>query len=536
MPFNVNTSPQGAALSDQLMISDMAAAEAEQFRILIESVTDYAIYMLDASGYVSTWNTGAERIKGYRREEILGQHFSRFYTEEDRARNEPARTLEEAAREGRVEREGWRVRKDGSRFRANVVVDAIHDAAGRLIGFAKITRDITERAETQAALEQAREALFQSQKLEAIGQLTSGVAHDFNNLLTAVLSSLELLRRRLPDDPRSLQLLDNAVLAAQRGSGLTQHLLAFARRQSLATEVIDVGERIGGMRGLLAQALGPLVALDLRLPPDLPPVLADPNQLELAVLNIAVNARDAMPDGGPLVIAAQGETIGGDHETGLPPGPYLRLAIIDSGEGMDAETLTRAVEPFFTTKGTGKGTGLGLSMVQGMAAQLGGRLLLRSAPGEGTTAEVWLPVAKERGRPVRAASEPVPETVAGLTILAVDDDPLVLMNTVAILEDLGHRVVQANSARKALNIIGEGRGVDLVITDQAMPAMTGLQLVAAIRKERPELPAILATGYAELPPGAAAEFVKLDKPFREAELERAIAVAMARAEVPAGAG
>jgi CheY-like chemotaxis protein len=209
--------------------------------------------------------------------------------------------------------------------------------------------------------------------------------------------------------------------------------------------------------------------------------------------------------------------------------------VIDVGEGMDAETLARAVEPFFTTKGTGKGTGLGLSMVQGMAAQLGGRLVLHSRPGEGTTASIWLPVANEPPRPARPAPEPVPDAVPGLAILAVDDDPLVLMNTVAILEDLGHRVVQANSARKALAIIDGGRDVDLVITDQAMPAMTGLQLVAAIREERPGLPAILATGYAELPPGAAAEFVKLDKPFREADLERAIAVAMAKAEVPAGA-
>jgi PAS domain S-box-containing protein len=515
------------------MASTIAAAEAEQFRILIDSVTDYAIYMLDTNGLVSTWNAGAERIKGYRRDEVIGTHFSRFYTEEDRANGEPARILEAAAREGRVEKEGWRVRKDGSRFRANVVVDAIHDPAGRLIGFAKITRDITERAESQAALEKAREALFQSQKLEAIGQLTSGVAHDFNNLLTAVLASLELLRRRLPDDPRSLQLLDNAVLAAQRGSGLTQHLLAFARRQALATEVVDLAARINGMGGLLAQSLGPLVALDLRLPADLPPVLVDPNQLELAVLNLAVNARDAMPDGGPLVIAGRRETIGADHETELPAGAYLCLTITDAGDGMDAETLSRAVEPFFTTKGTGKGTGLGLSMVQGMVAQLGGRLVLKSRPGEGTTAAIWLPVATEPRQPMRPAAEPVPDAAPGLTILAVDDDPLVLMNTVAILEDMGHRVAQANSARKALNLIDGEPGVDLVITDQAMPVMTGLQLVAAIRERRPGLPAILATGYAELPPGEAADFVKLDKPFREADLMRAIAVAMARAPAPA---
>jgi CheY-like chemotaxis protein len=277
-----------------------------------------------------------------------------------------------------------------------------------------------------------------------------------------------------------------------------------------------------------------LVALDLRLPADLPPVLADPNQLELAVLNLAVNARDAMPDGGPLVIAGCRETIGANHETELPAGSYLCLTVTDAGDGMDAETLARAAEPFFTTKGTGKGTGLGLSMVQGMVAQLGGRLLLHSRPGEGTTAAIWLPVATESRPPARPAAETVPDAAPGLTILAVDDDPLVLMNTVAILEDMGHRVVQANSARKALNAIGEEPGVDLVITDQAMPMMTGLQLVAAIRERRPDLPAILATGYAELPPGAAADFIKLDKPFREADLTRAIAVAMAGAHVPIG--
>jgi CheY-like chemotaxis protein len=237
-----------------------------------------------------------------------------------------------------------------------------------------------------------------------------------------------------------------------------------------------------------------------------------------------------MPDGGPLVIAARSETIGPGHETGLPPGPYLCLTVTDAGEGMDAETLARAVEPFFTTKGTGKGTGLGLSMVQGMVAQLGGGLLLHSRPGEGTTAAIWLPVAVEAGSPARPAADPEPASVTGLTILAVDDDPLVLMNTVAILEDMGHSVIQANSGRKALNLAGEGPGIDLVITDQAMPVMTGLQLVAAIRERWPGLPAIVATGYAELPSGAAADFVKLDKPFREADLVKAIAVAMAGRE------
>jgi PAS domain S-box-containing protein len=497
----------------------------QQFRLLVQGVTDYALYMLDPQGHVSNWNFGAQRIKGYAPGEIIGRHFSQFYTEEDKARNEPQAALNIALREGRFEKEGWRVRKDGSRFWAHVVIDAIRDDTGALIGFAKITRDITERREAGQALDRAREALFQSQKMDAIGQLTGGVAHDFNNLLMAVLGSLELLGRRLPpEDERSRRLLDNAVEGAKRGATLTQRMLSFARRQELDTKPVDVAVLVRGIGELLQRSLGPLVAIRTTIPGDLPPVMADANQLELAILNLSMNARDAMPDGGEIDIAATCETVDAGHRTGLPSGRYLCLSIRDHGEGMDPDTLAKATEPFFTTKGVGKGTGLGLPMVHGMAEQVNGRLLLHSMPGQGTMAEIWLPVAQ--------AGAAVTDTGTGsdvqapahrtLTILAVDDDALVLFNTVAMLEDLGHRVLEAMSGEAALAQLRENK-IDLVITDQAMPQMTGAQLIDAIRAQWPGLPIILATGYAELPPGVARDTPKLAKPFAEADLAKIVA-------------
>jgi PAS domain S-box-containing protein len=499
-----------------------------RYRLLVEAITDYAVYMLDADGRIASWNAGAQRFKGYEAAEILGRHFSNFYTEEDRAAGMPARALATAAREGRFEGEGWRVRKDGTRFWTHVVIDPIREASGELIGFAKITRDLTERREAQLALEKAREALFQSQKIEALGQLTGGIAHDFNNLLMAVLGSLELLEKRLPDDPKMKALLENAVHGAQRGAALTQRMLAFARRQELKPSAVDVAGLVIGMADLLQRSLGPSILVETRFPLSLPPVLSDPNQLEAALLNLAVNARDAMPTGGPLVIAARESSVGpGDS---LAPGRYVRLSVSDAGEGMDEATLSRAMEPFFTTKGVGKGTGLGLSMVHGLAEQSGGRLVLRSRAGEGTTAELWLPVVI----PAEAAAAELPPqddapalaSTDQLVVLAVDDDPLVLMNTTLMLEELGHTALEASSGPQALEILGRESEVDLVITDQAMPTMTGVQLAEAIRSQRPGLPVILATGYAELPPGAEDLLQKLAKPFRQADLERAVAEAM----------
>src|SRR5579863_3105579 len=273
--------------------------------MLIEAITDYAIYMLDPDGTITSWNPGARRLKGYEESEIIGENFARFYTEEDREARLPQRALEIAAREGKFENEGWRVRKDGTKFRAYVVIDPIWNGAGRLVGFAKITRDITERMNAACALEEAREALLQSQKMEAIGHLTGGIAHDFNNLLMAIQSSLELLQRRLPEgDPKVARLIDNALQGARRGAALTQRMLAFARRQELKLEPIDVGHVVQQMTNLLQSSLGPSVRIETNFPRGLPQALADANQLELALLNLAINGRDAMPNGGTITIAA----------------------------------------------------------------------------------------------------------------------------------------------------------------------------------------------------------------------------------------
>jgi PAS domain S-box-containing protein len=494
----------------------------ELFRRLVEGVTDYAIYMLDPGGIVSNWNAGAQRIKGYGPDEIVGQHFSIFYTDEDRSRGEPARSLAIAEREGRFEAEAWRQRRDGTRFWANVVIDAIREPSGRLVGFAKITRDITERREAQLALDRTREALLHAQKIEAIGKLTGGVAHDFNNLLTVVLGSLDLLRRYVPnDDPRVSRLLDNALQGAQRGATLTQRMLAFARRQELDLRPVDLVELTRGMRDLLQRSLGPQIAIETRFPLALDSAMADPHQLETSLLNLAVNARDAMPAGGILTIAARNEVTVGDAK--LRPGRYVRLTMSDTGEGMDAETLARATEPFFTTKGTGKGTGLGLSMVHGMVEQLGGQLILHSKPGEGTAAEIWLPAA-ERPAEIDGTEAPAAaiERTKALTILAVDDDALVLANTRAMLEDLGHTVVMAYSGEQALEQLEQTSAIDLVITDHAMPKMTGSDLAKTIIARRPDMPIILATGYAELPTGADGSLPRLSKPYRQDALAHAI--------------
>lgn len=515
-------------LTERKAAQDRLRQKEEQFRLLVQSVTDYALYMIDPEGYVSSWNLGAERIKQYRAEEIIGQHFSKFYTEGDRLKGEPQNALATARREGRFEKEGWRVRKDGTQFWANIIIDPIRDETGAIIGFAKITRDITERRETQKALEQAREALAHSQKMDAIGQLTGGIAHDFNNLLMVILGSLELAGKRLPDDARVATPISNATQAAQRGAALTQRMLAFARRQDLDLKPIDIPALVRGMTDLLQSSLGPSVQIETHFPLKLDLVHADANQLEMALLNLAVNARDAMPDGGSIVIAAREETVKPRSRSKLKAGRYVRLSVKDTGEGMDKATLRRAMEPFFTTKGVGRGTGLGLSMVHGMTEQSGGRFFLKSQKGEGTTAEIWLPAAKAT-RPAQGGRF-IKDGVTGtrpLVVLAVDDDGLVLMNTAVMLQDMGHTVFEATSGNQALEILRREPSVDLVITDHAMPRMTGAQLAAAIKAERPDLPVILATGYAELPPDVDARLPKLGKPFRQQELMQAVTAAVA---------
>ena len=494
--------------------------EDGRYRLLVEAVTDYAIYMLDINGIVTSWNPGARRFKGYKEAEILGQHFSRFYTEEDQQAGLPAKALATAAREGKFEGEGWRVRKDGTRFWASVIIDPIRDTWQNLVGYAKITRDLTERREAQLALEEARQTLYHVQKMEAVGQLTGGIAHDFNNLLMAILGSLEIARRRV-EDPSVTRLIDNAIRGAQRGATLTQRMLAYARRQELNLQAVDIPTLIRGMTELLERSLGPSVMLETRFPLALQWVTADANQLEMALLNLVVNARDAMPEGGPIILAARPETVSAGGK--LAPGAYVCLSVVDHGEGMDETTLERATDPFFTTKEVGKGTGLGLPMVLGVAEQSGGQLVLKSRKGQGTTAELWLPVAPKTGTTGTAVlADRAPPPSRTLTVLVVDDDSLVLTNMAVMLEDLGHKVFEANSARQALAILRREAAIELVITDQAMPHMTGAQLIGEIKTGWPDLPVILATGYAELPKETDPLLRRLAKPFRQSDLMQAV--------------
>jgi PAS domain S-box-containing protein len=482
----------------------------ERFRRLVEGVTDYAIYMLDPEGRISSWNAGAERFKGYTAREVMGRHFSDFYLPEDREAGVPQRALETARSEGRFEAEGWRVRKDGSRFWASVVIDPIRGDDGTLIGFTKITRDLTERKAAQEALEQSRDQFFQSQKMEAIGKLTGGVAHDFNNILAAIMGSLGLAQRRLAQGEDVTRFLDNAMQAARRGATLTQRMLAFARKQDLQLEPVDVIASVRDMAELLGRTIGPKTFISTRFPLRVPRVLADRAQLELALMNLVVNARDAMPEGGTIVLTA-GEV---EDEEGAK---YVCLSVEDEGEGMDQDTLARATDPFFTTKGVGKGTGLGLPMVQGMVEQCGGRFTLKSEPGKGATAEVWLPVTDTPERIAPADDGAVRPAGRSLRVLAVDDDPIVLLNTATVLADNGHEVLQAHSGPAALALLAE-HAVDLMITDYAMPGMNGAELVRQAQAEHPDLKAIIASGYAELPDGLALDVPRLAKPFNDADL------------------
>ncbi|MGE8484449.1 MAG: PAS domain S-box protein [Pseudomonas sp.] len=513
-------------LTDRKMAEEILKQSEQQFRLLVQSVTDYAIYMLAPDGRLTNWNPGAQRIKGYGPEEVIGQHFSIFYTPEDREAGEPQRTLDIATREGRFENKAWRVRKDGTRFFAHVVVDPIWGDTGTLLGFAKITRDITEVTQAQQALEQTREALFQAQKMQAIGQLTGGIAHDFNNLLTVILGNLEIVRKRAADDPRITRLLDNATQGALRGVSLTQRMLAFARRQELKTEPVEIPTLVQGITGLLRSSLGPSVSIETRFAPELEPVMADVNQLELAVLNLATNARDAMPDGGKLLISARMEEVCDQTKLSLAAGRYVCLSVTDTGEGMDDATLALAMDPFFTTKGVGKGTGLGLSMVHGFTEQLGGRFILKSQQNAGTTAELWLPVAVAGSTSEPATEQTAASRVPSLCVLVVDDDSLVLTSTSLLLEDLGHRVISAASGAQALELFDNGHDIDLVITDMVMPRMSGAQLAQAIRTLKPHLPIILATGYAERLEGFAARLPRLSKPFTQLNLVEVIALVM----------
>jgi len=399
----------------------------------------------------------------------------------------------------------------------------LEQLAAERTALAELTATLEQRVEQRtadlmkevAAREKAQEQLRQAQKMETIGQLTGGVAHDFNNLLMAVMGNLDLLRKRLPDDPRLQRLVDGALQGAERGASLTQRLLAFARQQDLRAVPVDLSGLVQGMGNLLERSLGPRVALRLDLPEGLPPARIDANQLELAILNLAINARDAMPDGGSIEIKVAKHQV--QNDAVLKPGTYLKLSVIDTGAGMTPDILKRAIEPFFSSKPLGKGTGLGLSMVHGLVVQLGGTLELSSAVGKGSTVTMVLPIATSAPEAETPAAAPQ-QVKRSAVILFVDDDPLIAMSTTEMLEDLGHRVIGASSALHALDILKSEQPIDLMVTDHVMPGMTGIELAAATRQVRPSLPILLATGYAELPEGTQVDLPRLAKPYHQDQL------------------
>jgi len=486
------------------VLADLHASE-NQFKMLVSGVTDYALYMLTPTGVVANWNAGGHRIKGYAPEEIIGQSFSRFYTPADQAAGKPARALRIAEETGHYEEEGWRVRKDGSFFWASVVIDPIRHADGRLAGFAKITRDISERREAQQRLEQVQRQLAESQKMDALGQLTGGVAHDFNNLLMIVSGNLHKIRNDLTSE-RGLRALSAIEAATQRAASLTSQLLSFARRQSVNPQTIDLVDRITSVREVLISALGSMISLRIDIEPEVWPVFVDPAEFETALLNLIINARDAMPEGGALTMSAHND----------PAQEQVVISVRDTGIGIPDDVLGKVFDPFFTTKPVGKGTGLGLSQVHGFAHQAGGTIEIDSALGKGTTVRIRLP----RGTIPDQDAPPTRTGRASATVLLVEDNPAVADASAGLLEQLGYTVRWVPNAETALEEI-ETDGIDVVFSDIIMPGkMDGLKLARAIREKNPRLPILLTTGYSEGAKNVRADFPVLRKPYQLHELSR----------------
>jgi PAS domain S-box-containing protein len=485
------------------------------FRLLVEGVADYALYMLDPTGIVTSWNIGGQRIKGYSPEEIIGQHFSRFYTETDRANDKPSRALRIARELGRYEEDGWRVRRDGTFFWASVVIDPLYED-GRLIGFAKITRDITERRETQIKLEKMQKQLAESQKLDALGQLTGGVAHDFNNLLMIISGSLHMLKRGIGDDPKLQRAISAIETASRRGAALTSQLLTFARRQSVNPQAVSLTEKIEAVREVLDTGVGSSVALAFDVDHDIWPVTVDVSEFETALVNLVINARDAMPNGGTITVAAHNCTL----TEGMHTGDYAAVSIKDTGVGIAPDVLGKIFDPFFTTKPVGKGTGLGLSQVHGFAHQAGGTVKVDSELGKGTSISILLP----RDRSKQASIQPAPgETRGSGTVLLVEDNPDVASVSTGLLEQLGYIVRKVSDSEAALREI-ERNEIDLVFSDIIMPGnMDGLALARRLREIRPDLPVLLATGYSDAAANVRGDFPILRKPYEIHQLSQAIA-------------
>ena len=484
-------------LTDRRAAEEELRASEERFRLLVQSVTDYAIYMLDPEGKVSSWNAGAERFKGYSSDEIMGEHFSRFYTDEDKEAGIPRIALETARNEGRFEAEGWRVRKDGSRFWATVIIDPIRNEAGELIGFTKVTRDLTEKR----AIE---EQLRQSQKMEAVGQLTGGLAHDFNNLLTGISGSLEMMQIRFAQG-RTAE-FDRYLMAAQgavkRAAALTHRLLAFSRRQTLDPKPTNVNRLLSGLDELVRRTVGPGIEVEVVGASGLWPTLVDPNQLENAVLNLCVNARDAMPDGGRLTIEAANKWLDdrAARKHDLPVGQYVSVCVTDTGTGMTPDVIAKAFDPFFTTKPIGEGTGLGLSMVYGFARQSGGQVRIYSELGQGTTMCLYLPRHTEEDTADEEVELPTNTdgVGGGEVVLVIDDDPTIRMLVGEVLAESGYAVIEAPDGSAGLKVLDSNARIDLLITDVGLPGgMNGRQVADAARVSRPSLKVLFITGYAE---------------------------------------
>jgi PAS domain S-box-containing protein len=498
---------------NQTLEAQVAERTAERDRTWRLSKDMFAIWSLD--GVLQRANPAWTSILGFRPEEVEGRHHSELKYSEDQQRGEEA-LGRLAEGETIVGFEDRYCHKDGSWRWISWSASAPECDLVYAVG-----RDVTAEKERQAELEKAQEALRQAQKLDAMGTLTGGVAHDFNNLLTPIVGSLDMLQRRGFEDPRLRRLIDGALQSAERAKTLVQRLLAFARRQPLQPTAIDLGALVVGMADLVASTSGPRVRVTTDIANDLPRVRGDQNQLEMALLNLSVNARDAMPDGGALTIAARPADVAGVEAQKLPPGDYVLLSVADTGGGMDEETLARAIEPFFSTKGIGRGTGLGLSMVHGLASQLGGALFIRSRVGAGTGVELWLPVAKDEARPTEGALEEPALAGAGEALL-VDDEELVRSSTADMLTELGYAVVEANSAEQALKLIRGGLVPAVVVTDHLMPGMTGTELARTLKELQPAAKVLVVSGYAE-DRGIDSDLPRLTKPFRQAELAASLA-------------
>ena len=455
-------------ITERKKAAEALHASEEQFRLLVQGVMDYAIYMLSPDGTITSWNSGAVRIKGYQHPEAMGTHFSRFYTEKDRATGLPMAALKTAAEEGRFEGEGWRVRKDGSRFWAHVVIDPIRNALGELIGYAKVTRDITERRHAAEALERAKEALFQSQKLEAIGTLTGGIAHDFNNLLSVVANGIEILAKEL-QTPTSIKVLEIVRRSVTQGTNLTQQLLTFARKRPLKQDKYNVNSVIGSFDAVLRRAVKSSISFKMKLDPLLPSAIIDASQFEAALLNLVVNAGDAMPAGGTITLSTEQVELRKNALDELPAGRYVKVTVSDTGMGMTPEVAAQAVEPFFTTKEVGKGTGLGLSQVYGTIKQFGGGLAIETAVGSGTAVSLFMP-AQERGEDELAADSATDNE----RVLVVDDQADVLDMTIELFRNMGYEVLSANNGKDALAILETMPHVDILFSDVVMPGKVEL--------------------------------------------------------------